>query len=238
MSFDQQLEKLKGHVLIFSKELQSLIQSFELLLLMAEDQQLLQKISGTKRARGFSVNRWSLIQECIIGITKLTYDQGSQNPTAGRLIETIIDPQAEGLRKKLKTLFAVPIKPRLVPGRPPTKDDLAFAQEIERMEVEELKQAFNQDLSELEEEWKWFKNHRKKFKDLRDQELAHIDVAKAGQSYELKKAPGPEWGVVKEAMQRLIHIAELLLTILQKQDDGFDQCVELSRQDARDFWQI
>jgi hypothetical protein len=177
VSFDQQIEKLKGHVLIFSEELQSLIQSFELLLLMAEDQQLLQKVSGSKRARGFSVNRWSLIQECVIGITKLTYDQDSQNPTARRLIEPIVDPRAEGLRKKLKTLFAVPIKPGLVPGRPPTKDDLAFAREIERMEVEELKQAFNQDLSELEEEWKWFKNHEKKFKDLRDQKLAHIDVA-------------------------------------------------------------
>jgi hypothetical protein len=32
-------------------------------------------------------------------------------------------------------------------------------------------------------------------------------VAKAGQIYELKEAPGPEWGTVKEAMQRLIRIA-------------------------------
>jgi hypothetical protein len=46
----------------------------------------------------------------------LTYDQGSQNPTAGNLIEKILDPQAEGLRQKLKAVFAVPIKPGLVPG--------------------------------------------------------------------------------------------------------------------------
>jgi hypothetical protein len=39
-------------------------------------------------------------------------------------------------------------------------------------------------------------------------------------------------------MQRLIHIAELLLTILQKKDESFDQFVELARRDARDFWEI
>jgi hypothetical protein len=144
MCSDQQIEKLKGHVLIFSEELRSLIQSFELLFPTAENEELLQKISGTKRARGFSVNRWSLIQECLIGITKLTYDQGSQNPTAGNLIEKILDLQAEGLRQKLKAVFAVPIKPGLVPGRPATKDDLAFREEMERREVEELKQAFEQ----------------------------------------------------------------------------------------------
>jgi len=85
---DQQIEKLKGHALIFSEELRSLIQSFEMLFPMAEDHELLHKISGAKRARGFSVNRWSLIQECIIGITKLAYDAGPQNPIA-RIREAI-----------------------------------------------------------------------------------------------------------------------------------------------------
>jgi hypothetical protein len=146
MSSAQQIQKLEGHVLIFSEELRSLIQSFELLFIAAEDQELLQKISGTKRARGFSVNRWSLIQECIIGIAKLAYDSGPQNPTAARLIEDILNPQADGLREKLKARFVVPIKPSLVPGRPPTKEDLAVREEIERREIEELKQAFDQVL--------------------------------------------------------------------------------------------
>jgi hypothetical protein len=109
---------------------------------------------------------------------------------------------------------------------------------MERREVEELKQAFEQHLLELDKEWQWFSGHRDKFKELRDRRLAHVDVAKAGQAYELKNAPGPEWKVVKQAVQRLIHIAELLLTILQKKDESFDQFVELARRDARDFWGI
>jgi len=81
------------------------------------------------------------------------------------------------------------------------------------------------------------KKHRGKFKNLRDQRLAHIDVAKAGQTYELKEAPGPEWKTVKQAIRRLVRIAELLLTILQKRDESFDQFLELARRDARGFWQ-
>jgi len=140
MSSDQQIEKLKGHVLIFSEELRALLQSFELLFLAAEDHKLLKNVTGTKRARGFSVLRWSLIQECIIGITKTAYDSGPRNPTAGTLIEALLDPETEELREKLEAFFAVPIKPGLTPGRPPSKEDLAIGQEIERQEVEELTQ--------------------------------------------------------------------------------------------------
>lgn len=237
MSSQQQIDKLQGHVLIFSEELRTLIQGFELLLLAAEDQNLLKKISRTKRARGFSVNRWSLIQGCIIGITKLAYDSRPQNPTAGTLIEALLDPQAKDLRQELKTRFAVPIKLSRVPGRPPSEQDLAIEEEMERREIKDLQQAFCRYLLELKNEWQWFKEHREKFKDLRDGRLAHVDVAKAGEIYQLKKASGPEWRTVKEAMRRLIRIAELLLTILHKKDEGFDQFVELARRDARDYWE-
>jgi hypothetical protein len=45
----------------------------------------LKRFSKTKRVPGLGVVRWSLVRTCIIGITKLAYDDGSQNPTAGKL---------------------------------------------------------------------------------------------------------------------------------------------------------
>jgi hypothetical protein len=236
MSSDQQIEKLKGHIQIFSDELRALIQSFELLRVMAEDQKLINRISGTKRARGFSVNRWSLIQECILGITKLTYDSEPQTPTVKRLIGAILKPEADNLRKKLKALFAVPIKASLPFDRTPTAEDLALGEEIDKQEAEGLKQDFDRYLSELAQEWKWFEEHQDKFKSLRDQRLAHLDLAKVAQKYELKNAPGPEWRTVKEALEHLINTGELLLTILCKECHSFDRAVELSRRDALDYW--
>src|SRR5258708_21614932 len=122
MSNDQQLNKLKGHVLIFSDEFRDLILGFEMLVPVAENQELLKRFSGTKRAHGLQIARGSLIQECIIGITKLAYDRDSKNPTAGRLIETILNLPSRTLNK-LKDAFSVPIKAVLASDRPSTEAD-------------------------------------------------------------------------------------------------------------------
>src|SRR5262245_14068497 len=110
-------------------------------------------------------------------------------------------------------------------------------------QLEKLKghiQVFSDELQALIQSFellRWFGGHQNKFKNLRDQRLAHLDVAKIGQSYKLKKTPGPEWRTVKQAMEHLINTAELLLTILCKESHSFDQAVELSRRDAQDYWE-
>jgi hypothetical protein len=237
MSNDRQLDKLKGHVLIFSEEFRDLILGFEMLAPVAENHELLKRFSQTKRVHGLQILRGSLIQECIIGITKLAYDPGSQNPTAGRLIEAILSLPPPTLNK-LKCAFSVPIKPSLASDRPTTEADSLFWQEIEKMETQELQQAFDQYLPELEKEWQWFSQHEQAFKELRDTRFAHLDVSLVGQEYKLAEVEGPAWNTVKEAIGRLINVAEILLTILHKKDEGFDQAVEIARQIAADFWEI
>ena len=237
MSDDQQLKKLKGHVLIFSEEFRALILSFEMLSPVAENQELLNRFSQTERANGLQIVRWSLIQECIIGITKLAYDPGPQNPTAWTLIETILNlPLAT--REQLKDAFAVPIKAFLASDRSPTEADLLVGQEMEKMDVQALRQSFDQYLSEVKKEREWFNQHKEAFKQLRDKRFAHLDAGLVGQEYKLFEAKGPDWKTVKEAVSRLINVAEILLTILHKEDQGFDQAVEIARQIAADFWEI
>jgi hypothetical protein len=237
VSNDQQLKKLKGHVLIFSDEFRDLILGFEILVPVAEDQEVLKRFSRTKRAHGLQIVRGSLIQECIIGITKLAYDPGSNNPTAWNLIETILSLPSP-TRDKLKDAFSVPIKAVLASDRPPTEADLLVGQEMEKMDVQGLRRAFDQYLPELENEWQWFSGHREAFKELRDKRFAHLDVGLVGQEYKLAEVQAPDWPTVKEAVERLIRVAEILLTILHKEDQGFDQAVEFARQIASDFWEI
>jgi hypothetical protein len=237
MSNDQQIDKLKGHVLIFSDEFRSLILGFEMLVPVAEDQEVLKRFSGTKRANGLEIVRWSLIQECIIGITKLAYDAEPQNPTAGRLIGTILSLPSSTLNK-LKDTFSVPIKAVLASDRPPTEADLRVGQEMEKMDVPGLRHSFDQYLVELEKEREWFSEHQEAFKKLRDKRFAHLDVKLVGQEYKIAEVQGPDWKTVKEAVAHLINVAEILLTILRKEDQGFDQAVEIARQIAADFWEI
>jgi hypothetical protein len=238
MSLDQQVAKLKGHVCVFSEELRSLIQTREMLLLAAEDVDLLSRYSGTKQARGFLVLRWSMIQECVIGITKLAYDQYPQSPTVDQMLGTILAPRATTLRDRLKADYAIPIKPAPPFGHNWTPEETQMWAEAERLEAEELRNEFDRNLERLEEQQRWFASQRSAFKDLRDKRLAHLDTSKIDQSYVLEKVVGPEWGVIKEAVQRLIEVVELLLVILHRKDESFGQFERIARQDAYDFWDV
>ena len=81
MNPTKQIEKLQGHAWLFSEQVRSLIQTFEMLRPVAKDAELLKRYSGTDRARGLTVIRWSMIQECLIEIPKLVFDDRPNNPT-------------------------------------------------------------------------------------------------------------------------------------------------------------
>ena len=137
MRIDQQIDKLKGHTLILSQEFRDLIETFSMLLPMNENQDLIYRVSKTKRARGFEVLRWNLVQQCIIGVNKLVYDNKPQNPTAGNLIEAILSAP-QGMRDNLKAVFSVPIKsdPRFIFRRKKRKNKLPSGKKSRKSKFE------------------------------------------------------------------------------------------------------
>ena len=182
--------------------------------------------------------RWSLVQTCIIGITKLAYDKCSRNPTVRNLIEAIVDPPSQPLRDKLKDAFSIAIKAAPVPGDTPTEEDLAVWNEIEKIEVQELRESFDRYLPQLEEQLQWFSQHEGAFKKLRDKRFAHVDVSLIDQEYRLQEVEPPTWKTMKDAVEHLILVAEILLTILHQKDESFEQAVAIARKAAADFWEI
>jgi hypothetical protein len=128
----------------------------------------------------------------------------------------------------------VPIRAVLASDREESEQDLKIWQDIEQLEIRELRQAFDEYLPQLEKEWDWLRQHKEAFKDLRDRRLAHLDVN--GEEYRLREVEGPDWKTVKEAVEHLMRIAQILLTVLHKKDEGFDQFVEIARRVAKDFW--
>ena len=65
------------------------------------------------------------------------------------------------------------------------KEQAAVWEEIEKIEIRKLQQIFDAYLPKLDQEWEWFNERKQIFKDLRDKNLAHIDVMAAGQEYRL-----------------------------------------------------
>jgi hypothetical protein len=58
---------------------------------------------------------------------------------------------------------------------------------MEKIEVQELRQAFDQYLPELEKQWNWFRQHQETFREFRDKRFAHIDVNLINQEYKLSE---------------------------------------------------
>ena len=238
MSIDQQLGKLRGHVLIFSREFRDLLEAFEMLVPIAENRELLKSLSNSKRKLGLGTIRWSLVQTCVIGITKLGYDAESQNPTSGKLIGAIVNPSAQALRHKLKDTFSIPIDPADITKVTPTPEESAVLEEIARIDAKELRQTFDRYVSDLERHLQWFSEHKEAFKDLRDKRFAHIDVSFSDGEYRLPELEPPTWQTIKEAVKRLIDVAEILLAILHQKDEGFEQFVMIAREAASNFWEF
>ena len=96
------------------------------------------------------------MQECVIGVAKLAYDDEPQNPTAVRLSEVLLALPAK-LKEQVKAEFSKPITAVLVSGKPETKDDLLVREQMDRAETFELQQAFDDYLLELQKEVEWLK---------------------------------------------------------------------------------
>ena len=237
MNPTKQIEKLQGHARLFSEQVRSLIQTFEMLRPVAEDAELLKRYSGTDRARGLTVIRWSMIQECLIEIPKLVFDDRPNNPTAHNLISGLLAPESEKVREALKAKFVLPVPVATIPGREQTEVDLAFQKEIEAREAKNREADFESYQKELCQGRFWFEHRKDEFKRIRDKQLAHLDTSKIGSDYVITPVAGPDWKTLKEAVGRLIELAELLLSLLYQPDESFEQFCKLAKRDADLFWQ-
>jgi hypothetical protein len=79
--------------------------------------------------------------------------------------------------------------------------------------------------------------HEEAFKKLRDKRFAHIDVSLIDQEYTLREVEPPSWQTIKDAVEHLIQVAEIFLSVLHQKDEGFEQAVSIARKAAMDFWE-
>jgi hypothetical protein len=235
LNVQAQIRKYKDFVDILAEELQALMESFELLRPIAEDPELLKRFQGNESFRGPLTIRRDLVRYCVLGIAKLVYDTDNKNPTLSVLIGALLDPNHDPIRSSLKEDFSVPPK-FSEPAREAWK--VEFWANDEKEEAVKLRKGFDQYLLELEGHRNWFVSHEEEFLCFRDKLIAHLDTTLVGEKYSLRTANGPTWGVLKEAIQRLIAAAEILMDILHRRDGAFDQFLKLTRETASNFWSV
>jgi hypothetical protein len=88
----------------------------------------------------------------------------------------------------------------------------------QRQRAIKLRRQFDRFSPRLKKHWDWFESHCPEFCDMRDKAIAHLDVILVGKKYELPRVTGPTWEAVKEAIRRLIDVAEILSLILHQRE--------------------
>jgi AbiU2 len=239
VNVQDQIREYKGYVELLAEELRALIESFELLRPIAENLELLKRFRGNESSsRGLLKIRQDLVRYCVLGITKLVYDEQKNNPTVGILIDNLLDRKHDPIRSRLKDVFSTPIKLSHPPGQALPNKEVELRARQEQQDARELSETFDRHLSELQKHRDWFDSHKTEFLDFRDKLIAHLDAILVGKKYQLTKVSGPTWGVMKQAIERLVAVAEILLVILHQRDEGFDQVLKLARENSDAFWSL
>ena len=169
---------------LLAKELRRFIESFELLLPIAEDVELLKRFQGNKSSRGVLILRDDLIRYCVLGITTLTYDQQRNNPTAGALIGALLDPKHGHIRSHPKDAFSLPIK-----FSQPRIEAWKVEKSVKEKDARKLRQAFDRYLRKLQKHRDWFDSHKTEFLRFRDKLIVHLDAIMVGKKYALTNEP-------------------------------------------------
>jgi hypothetical protein len=144
-----------------------------------------------------------MIQECLIGITKLAFDRYEQSLNARNLITALLAPEAKEARAALKAEFAVPIKPGPLLGEPTSEhlqDWEQFWKGEEQREAQVLEADFEKYLKALCEGWFWFESNRRSL-------VPRIFAASTDRI--LLPGIGPSWGGISGILSGELQSATL-----------------------------
>jgi hypothetical protein len=233
------IQGLGKKVEIFSEELRAVLQHHHLLLSIAEDSEIISQFSKTQRARGFRVLRYHMFRTDIVGICKIAFDHDRRVVSALKLIKELLSQDGNELRQVLKDQYS---KPWTVPthqsdGTPLPGDEIQIWQTEELRASNERAEEFVRLLKELAEEREWLKARSRVFKELRNKQIAHLEVKEGGDGdFENVKPDNPSWQTVKETLQHLVRVAEMLLSLVLQKSESFEQAHALYEKDADAFW--
>jgi hypothetical protein len=234
-----QIREIREKVAIFTEELRGVLQQHALLVPISENPDTLSRFNKTSGARGLLVLRYQMIRTDVLGICRIAFDQDSRVVSALKLLKDVL--QSRELQEALQTQY---LKPSAVPakridGTPLTQDEIEMWNAAEKADVTERKETFGRLIKELADDRTWLKEHRQVFVDLRNRHIAHLEVRTDDQgTYEAVSPKGPTWIIIKETLQRLVRVAENLLTLVLDKSESFDQARELFDRDADAFWKF
>ena len=221
-----------------------LVQTYHMLVPPWTVQTVIDRFNKTERARGFEMVRASLLDTCILAITKLLLDGDDTNPS----LLTMLAPFRN--RQKYADLLQILEHDysdwhRRISQEEREKNPewlIKALEEQNEKDAEDCRKEFWQRADTTRSDWSKLRDAGDKFRPVRNQWIAHFEVEydPATKEYEPVDLPSlaSVYRTIKEVVPIITESVSHLAGLFKGLDISIDQLAELAERDASGFWEL
>lgn len=231
----QQIDKVRAGAKHLLDLFIALREKYAMLLPLAFDEDLAERVGKGPRARGYLILRNSLLQSCVQDLVKLTLDTDPRTPSVRKLMETLKD---SAVRELLLEDYAVaPIPVHVGVGDPLPAAVHAKMQAQERLR---LTKEFSQAWSELSSQWQGLAESERLvgFKTWRDKLIAHAELHHVDGEYRPTDlfSLDLKWGDLGDLVRELQQIIANITVVTRSASFSWHMLDEQLAEASDGFW--
>jgi len=242
----EQAERFRALFEYLDEQYMRLVQYYQMLVHPWANQTLIARFNKTERARGFEMIRASLLDTCILAITKLLLDGEDTNPS----LLTLVRPFLVGNRSRRAEFLQIlehdysdwhrHISPQERQNNPEWL--IKAMEEQNEKDAEACRREFWERSDAIAADWPKLAQAADKIRPVRNQWVAHFEVEYDSSNKKYKPVDLPSLFTVYRTIEEVVPIitesVSHLAGLFKGLDIGTDQLVQLAKQDATAFWEI
>jgi hypothetical protein len=229
-----QAQKTKGHAEHLLDAFIGLREKYALLHPMLFDDAVVAKRGNGQSAHGFVILKNTLFLACAVEIAKVALDVSDRAPSVKNLVCSLTD---ESLRAQLREEYS---GWRIGDLNSHPEELRSLLAERERFEQAARRVKFDEYYADLARRWSTLSQSSalKAYRDIRDKLGAHTDIHYDGANYRMFDigSLGLKWREMKETIDELQAIVQLLSGLVRNAGFAFDMLDEQLREASEGFW--
>jgi hypothetical protein len=242
----EQAERFRGLFKYLDEQYMLLVQTYHLLVPPWTAQTVIDRFNRTERAHGFEMVRASLLDTCILAITKLLLDGDDTNPS----LLTMVRPFLTGNRPKRAELLQIlehdhsDWHKHITPEEREKNPEwvIKALEEQNERDAEACRKEFWERADAIAADWPKLAQAGDKIRPVRNQWIAHFEVEYDAATKEYKPVDLPSllnvYQTIGEVVPTITDNVSHLAGLFKGLDISTDQLAELAKRDALAFWEV
>lgn len=242
----EQAERFRALFEYLDRQYMELVANYHVMVIPWSNDPVINRFNQTDRVQGLELVRSSLLNTCILAITKLLLDGDDTNPS----LLTMVRPFLPGNRQKHAELLTILESKYSDWGQVITEDErrnnppeiIELFAKINREDAQKRHAEFKERADKVASDWPKLANASERLRPVRNQWVAHFEVEYDPSTKEYKPPPLPPLKEVYQLIEKVIPIITEnvfhLAGLFKNLDNSPNQWAEISRREASKYWEI